>query len=289
MGATTPAHPAARAAAQRHAGGGVLRPHRGGHGHRPRGFAGLPGPVRSSLPTSSLGQHHQRGRERTTTCSINPYIALWPSLYIFLLLAALNLMADRLRSRFDVRAGTCEPPWRGARRSPSPTPPSSRSRCSTSRTCAPPSAPRRGLVQANDGVSFTLDRGKTLGIVGESGSGKTVLTRSIMGLLPDTNLERSGSVRFAGHELDAPDPGPAARRLGHPDGRHLPGPHDRAQPGRAGRPPDDRVAAPPPGPRPQGRPTTRPWPCSPRWASPPPSSGCGTTPTSSRAACASAS
>jgi oligopeptide/dipeptide ABC transporter ATP-binding protein len=59
----------------------------------------------------------------------------------------------------------------------------------------------RGQVKANDGVSFTLDRGKTLGIVGESGSGKTVLTRSIMGLLPNINLERSGSVRFAGHEL----------------------------------------------------------------------------------------
>jgi peptide/nickel transport system ATP-binding protein len=59
----------------------------------------------------------------------------------------------------------------------------------------------RGLVKANDGISFTLSRGKTLGIVGESGSGKTVLTRSIMGLLPNTNLERSGSVRFGGHEL----------------------------------------------------------------------------------------
>jgi peptide/nickel transport system ATP-binding protein len=59
----------------------------------------------------------------------------------------------------------------------------------------------RGVVRANDGVSVTLDRGRTLGVVGESGSGKTVLTRSIMGLLPNTALERSGSVRFAGHEL----------------------------------------------------------------------------------------
>jgi ABC-type dipeptide/oligopeptide/nickel transport system permease subunit len=36
---------------------------------------------------------------------LNPFIALWPSIYIFLLLVALNLMADRLRARFDVRAG----------------------------------------------------------------------------------------------------------------------------------------------------------------------------------------
>jgi oligopeptide/dipeptide ABC transporter ATP-binding protein len=64
----------------------------------------------------------------------------------------------------------------------------------------------RGLVRANDGISFTLNRGKTLGIVGESGSGKTVLTRSIMGLLPNTDLERSGSVRFAGHELTTLSP-----------------------------------------------------------------------------------
>ena len=43
----------------------------------------------------------------------------------------------------------------------------------------------RGLVHAVDGVSLTLERGKTLGIVGESGSGKSVLSRSIMGLLPE--------------------------------------------------------------------------------------------------------
>jgi oligopeptide/dipeptide ABC transporter ATP-binding protein len=64
----------------------------------------------------------------------------------------------------------------------------------------------RGVVRANNGISFTLDRGKTLGVVGESGSGKTVLTRSIMGLLPPAQLERSGSVRFAGHELTTLSP-----------------------------------------------------------------------------------
>src|SRR2546421_8700408 len=59
----------------------------------------------------------------------------------------------------------------------------------------------RGLVRAVSGVSFTLDRGKTLGIVGESGSGKSVLSRSIMGLLPRSNVERDGSVLFEGKEI----------------------------------------------------------------------------------------
>jgi oligopeptide/dipeptide ABC transporter ATP-binding protein len=59
----------------------------------------------------------------------------------------------------------------------------------------------RGLVRAVDGVSFELQRGKTLGVVGESGSGKTVLSRSIMGLLPPARVQHSGKVRFSGHEI----------------------------------------------------------------------------------------
>ncbi len=58
----------------------------------------------------------------------------------------------------------------------------------------------RGLLNAVDGVSFTLDRGRTLGIVGESGSGKSVLSRSVMGLLP-SNAIRSGHVTFEGREI----------------------------------------------------------------------------------------
>src|SRR5690606_3706424 len=58
-----------------------------------------------------------------------------------------------------------------------------------------------GTVKAVDGVSLTLERGRTLGIVGESGSGKTVLSRSIMGLLTARNVVRTGSVRLNGQEL----------------------------------------------------------------------------------------
>jgi oligopeptide/dipeptide ABC transporter ATP-binding protein len=45
-------------------------------------------------------------------------------------------------------------------------------------------ATEQGLVRAVDGVSFSIERGKTLGIVGESGCGKSVTSLSIMRLLP---------------------------------------------------------------------------------------------------------
>ena len=104
----------------------------------------------------------------------------------------------------------------------------------------------KGLVRAVNGVSFTLDRGKTLGVVGESGSGKSVLSRSIMGLLPRRNVEREGSVQFEGTEISQPLRHRDARVLGHRDGDDLPGPDDVAQPGGEDRPPDHRIASLPP-------------------------------------------
>ena len=61
---------------------------------------------------------------------------------------------------------------------------------------------RDGVVRAVDGVSFSVEPGKTLGIVGESGCGKSVTALSIMGLLPQPPAKIvGGAVRFEGYDL----------------------------------------------------------------------------------------
>lgn len=51
-----------------------------------------------------------------------------------------------------------------------------------------------GVVRAVDGVNLTLKRGRTLGIVGESGCGKTILTRSIMRIVPEPPAKITGDI-----------------------------------------------------------------------------------------------
>jgi oligopeptide transport system ATP-binding protein len=61
---------------------------------------------------------------------------------------------------------------------------------------------RNGVYRAVDGVSFSVERGETLGIVGESGSGKSVTCYSIMGLIPQPpGRIESGTALFDGTDL----------------------------------------------------------------------------------------
>ena len=67
-----------------------------------------------------------------------------------------------------------------------------------------------GEVAAVDGVSLGVARGRTLGIVGESGCGKSVLSLSVMRLVPPPGLNAGGRVMFDGQNLL--DLSPAAMR-----------------------------------------------------------------------------
>ncbi|MGW5617027.1 ABC transporter ATP-binding protein [Streptomyces sp. NPDC003877] len=58
-----------------------------------------------------------------------------------------------------------------------------------------------GLVRSVDGVSFTLDKGRTLGIVGESGSGKSVTSLALLGLHKGTRARVGGEIWLEGREL----------------------------------------------------------------------------------------
>ena len=66
---------------------------------------------------------------------------------------------------------------------------------------------QRGIVKAVNGVSFAVDRGRTLCLVGESGCGKSVAALSIMRLIttPPGKIVR-GSIQFEGRDLLGLDP-----------------------------------------------------------------------------------
>ena len=70
---------------------------------------------------------------------------------------------------------------------------------------------QRGPAKAVRELSFSLEKGQTLGLIGESGCGKSITAMALMGLLPERALT-NGSIRFDGQELTGM-PDAALRRL----------------------------------------------------------------------------
>jgi peptide/nickel transport system ATP-binding protein len=71
-----------------------------------------------------------------------------------------------------------------------------------------------GLVKSVDGLSFRLERGRTLGIVGESGSGKSVTSLGVLGLHNRKNAKVSGEIWLDGQELVGASPDQVRRARG---------------------------------------------------------------------------
>jgi peptide/nickel transport system ATP-binding protein len=65
---------------------------------------------------------------------------------------------------------------------------------------------RSGIVQALDGVGFTLSRGETMALVGESGSGKSVTAYAILGILDAAARVTAGKIVFGGLDMLAAEP-----------------------------------------------------------------------------------
>ena len=59
----------------------------------------------------------------------------------------------------------------------------------------------KGMVQAVDKVSFSLDKGESMGLVGESGCGKSSVAMSIMKLMPSNAIVKGGEILFKGENL----------------------------------------------------------------------------------------
>ncbi|GII03337.1 dipeptide/oligopeptide/nickel ABC transporter permease/ATP-binding protein [Planobispora takensis] len=162
-------------------------------------------------PTPTWGGLINEGR---TIMENAPHLVLAPSLVMFLTVLSFNVVGDRLRALTDVRQSGLEHVRRAAAQ-PLPTAPHTAGgqllQVADLRTHF---VTARGVVKAVDGVSFSLERGRTLAVVGESGSGKSMLIRSILDLLPGSGVVRGGKVYLDGDDLTVFSPQEMRQVLG---------------------------------------------------------------------------
>ena len=106
---------------------------------------------------------------------------------------------------------------------------------------------RSGVIKAVDNVSFSLRKGRVLGLVGESGCGKTMTALSILNLVPPPGRITAGKIMFEGRDLLTLSGAGDAEGAGRAHLHGLSGAHDRAEPGVHRGEPDRRGPHHPPG------------------------------------------
>jgi len=66
---------------------------------------------------------------------------------------------------------------------------------------------RDGIVHAVDGVTFTINRGETLGVIGESGCGKSITAKTVMRMVPKPGKIPEGEILYHRRDKYNPDKG----------------------------------------------------------------------------------
>ncbi len=177
-------------------------------------------------PTPSWGGMLQEGFQFINSA---PWAVIFPGIAIMLTVLAFNLVADGLRDSLGrerpAGSGLVGGDRTRARRR--------LAQLSTSGTAGSARAqePVPALLKVDDlriefltgqtwlpvmeDASFSVQRGKTLGLVGESGSGKTVTALAVMGLLAPAVSRVTGSIQFEQHELTSMSPSGMRRLRGN--------------------------------------------------------------------------